>query len=1100
MLKSVLQISLRSIVFTIFLLHTWEVATLTAQLNINSSYHKISTYDGLSSDAVNSTFQDNKGYIYISTSNGLDRFDGKNIKSFRKDPQDKSSLIFNNVLSTILDSKGRLWVATRGGLCIKNEDDSFNHLSVGKHLSNGNVTALFEDSKDRIWVGQQNGLFLYNEANNNFKAFNYAEEDTTSLGLDSVESIFEDDKGNIWVSTWAGGISVLDERDPDQLQFKRLNLGTKHKIGGGVFPHLFQDEIGRVWTFKNDNLLVEIKFPIEKNILECDIDEIEFVNHPLEPELSDYQIFTLTYVKDNFLILSTNHGLKQIDVKAFKQPGDTDLTKYYKSFGSDLDYTRCFDIRKDDSGIVWLSTDNGLFKLLNNIEGSIAKVIKPFCKSKDLQVMTLGINKGDNQKWVGTNRGLYKFNKDFMDFEKIQLDHTSFNDVGISAYHQDYNGTIWAGTYTGKLCSIKNGEKAKEHHLVSLSNPSKRNIIWGILLIDDKLWLSTDQGLLVFDPSTKEYHELFAKNTTGLNGDNVFDVIQDSHKTIWVAYMGGGLTKVYFNEEGKLNFEQKSKGLYSNLILDMELVNDDIWLATVSGLQKYNISRDSFYSNTTLQAAISGAITSITSDELDNIWFSTNEGINHFNIKNQKLATFNAYDGTVTNPSLKCSTNDPSGKVYFGGQDGINVIEPQELIKNEELDKIILTNLTIDNESVSENKIDKYLDEPILNQNIEMTEEITLTQKHINIKFDFIIPDYLNPYMYEYSYKIDNLTPDWINLNHVNSIGVTKFNKGKYTLHIKARDSKGNQYKTKKLIINVLPYTWQTWWFRLTSFLAAIFLIIYFIRLNEKNNKIQKENLEAIVQERTNELENKNEKLQNYIQSNMQLEHFAHAAAHDLKSPMRTISSYTGMLKLKMKGKLEKNESDYINFIESSSKRLIDLVDDMLAFSKINSEKLSIAHYDPKTMVDNVLNQLETNIQEKDAKITIANTTDNVRCDEIKVSRVLQNLIANALKFVPENIKPNIKISIREIGDDIQFSIKDNGIGISKESQDEIFGVFKRIAHDSNYDGTGMGLAICKNIVERHGGRIWIESDTNKGSTFHFTIPKEPHSLYFSYN
>jgi light-regulated signal transduction histidine kinase (bacteriophytochrome) len=206
---------------------------------------------------------------------------------------------------------------------------------------------------------------------------------------------------------------------------------------------------------------------------------------------------------------------------------------------------------------------------------------------------------------------------------------------------------------------------------------------------------------------------------------------------------------------------------------------------------------------------------------------------------------------------------------------------------------------------------------------------------------------------------------------------------------------------------------------------------------------------------------------------------------------MRTITSFIGLIKRRLKDRLSEDEAGYIEHIENGTKRLIKLVDDMLSFAKIKSDNLALEDKNPKVLVENILDQLAVNIQEKNAIVTIHSDVENVYMDEIKIGRVIQNLIANALKFVPKDKQPIIDISIDDFENDTKFSIRDNGIGISEESQKVVFDVFKRVAHDSAYDGTGMGLAVCKKIVEHHSGKIWIDSTEGVGSTFVFTIPKK---------
>jgi len=235
--------------------------------------------------------------------------------------------------------------------------------------------------------------------------------------------------------------------------------------------------------------------------------------------------------------------------------------------------------------------------------------------------------------------------------------------------------------------------------------------------------------------------------------------------------------------------------------------------------------------------------------------------------------------------------------------------------------------------------------------------------------------------------------------------------------------------------------------------------------------------LEKKVAERTKALEI----------SNRELEQFAYVASHDLQEPLRMISSFTQLLAKRYKDQLDSDADDYIDFIVEGSYRMKGLIDDLLTFSRLNTGSRKFQLTDLNQVLDNVLLGLKSTIEDKNAHI-IHDNLPVVNCDPMQIGQLLQNLISNSIKF--HETTPNIYISAEENGKEWIISVSDEGIGIDPKHQQKIFEVFKRLHSREEYVGTGIGLAICKKIVENHDGRIWVESEQGKGANFYFTIPK----------
>lgn len=239
-------------------------------------------------------------------------------------------------------------------------------------------------------------------------------------------------------------------------------------------------------------------------------------------------------------------------------------------------------------------------------------------------------------------------------------------------------------------------------------------------------------------------------------------------------------------------------------------------------------------------------------------------------------------------------------------------------------------------------------------------------------------------------------------------------------------------------------------------------------------------------------IQQKNEQLQKYIDSNLQLENFAYAASHDLREPLRTIVSFSQLLNRKAKDKLSQKEKDYLNFIIRATKNLEVLINDMLTYSRVDSRKHELQKVNLKRLIDLVLSSLNETIKASQAKVILENLPEWVAADPIKMRQLFQNLLSNAMKFQSKGSVPNIFINAQNNSTHWHFSILDNGIGIDPSFHHKIFLIFRRLHPKVVYEGSGIGLAICKKIVEQHEGEIWVESPNQyDGTTFHFTIKKK---------
>ncbi len=259
--------------------------------------------------------------------------------------------------------------------------------------------------------------------------------------------------------------------------------------------------------------------------------------------------------------------------------------------------------------------------------------------------------------------------------------------------------------------------------------------------------------------------------------------------------------------------------------------------------------------------------------------------------------------------------------------------------------------------------------------------------------------------------------------------------------------------------------------------------------LKKAHNELQQwsEELERRVQERTVQLEQRSQELD---RSNKELEQFAYVTSHDLREPLRMMTSFAQSLEKRYKDKLDKTADDYIQFIVDGAARMQRLIDDILIYSRVSTRTLPFEPVEMEEILRNALVNLRAATEEAKAKIA-HDPLPVIYADPSQMGQVMQNLIGNAIKFHREEESPVVHISAKQEGKESVFSVKDNGIGIDPELFGRLFNLFQRLHPQDKYPGTGVGLAVTKKIVQRHGGRIWAESQPGKGSTFYFNIPLE---------
>ena len=255
-------------------------------------------------------------------------------------------------------------------------------------------------------------------------------------------------------------------------------------------------------------------------------------------------------------------------------------------------------------------------------------------------------------------------------------------------------------------------------------------------------------------------------------------------------------------------------------------------------------------------------------------------------------------------------------------------------------------------------------------------------------------------------------------------------------------------------------------------------------QLNEKNEESEEQ--QKSISEHADALKKIEEQL---TKTNKELETFAYSASFDLKEPLRMVKMYTEFLKRSFKNQLQSNQLEYIGFITNGVTRMQNLLDDLLLYSRMGKNADDVKNVDMNERLDVVKHNLTVLIQETKAEV-VCQELPHIKASETEMSQLFQNIIANAIKFRKQNELPKICVRVEETEKEYVFSIEDNGIGIKEEYQEQVFALFQKLHSSAVYEGSGIGLATCKKIVENMGGKMWLTSTENVGTTFFFTLPK----------
>jgi len=1087
------------------------------QSNSKITFNNLIKKDGLPSSTVRSIENDKLGFLWIATNDGLCRYDGPDVfKVYRKSKtsnQSMNSLESDNIRTLLCDESGLLWIGTwYGGISTFNPSTNqwrtFRHdVNDSQSIDHDEVLAIFEDSKKRIWVGTENGLNLFNRETSKFERIALSNSKKERLSSTAVISITEDDNGWIWVGTWSNGLHLLLENENGDLTFnssRQINLPFNREANN-VWC-VYQDKSGRYWLGTHGGGLILMSIPSQAS------NKISDQNwspnyHQYLPQsqnarnLRSNAVQSIMQDSQGKLWIGTTHGLYCINEDKLPKIGNKDPIpldlEFFLNSPKDpqsIVGNNIVEINEDDQGLIWIATTDGLSQInlhsnqFVNLDFTNLEHGLPFSSN-------LVFDKR-NRLWVAaSNEGLLQYT---VENGNLVLQKENLSDLILGKEVQTIftpdKEWMYIGTEKGVTALEIRTNKVSYYPLV-ISDKSVKSLNITSIYVDSKkfIWVGTKIGLFKIHPKTKAFniYEPIKNVPSSISDHPVNHIMEDKYGDIWIATYKG-LNRVINKDEEDLKFEKffynemnPEKGPIDNQIMYLKHINNYLYVGTVSGICRYNYSTKKFESFDNSKQKY--WVRSIEKGLNNSLWISTNEGLIHRSENDNSFRVYDKEDGLESSTfQLGSSCVDNQGKLYFASYQGLVHFNPKDITRNVTPPSVYITEVV--------KMTSKGLE---TNEGIQKNK-ITLDHDTYRLSINFTAINYDRADKNKYEYRLEGFEDQWNEAKLGTPIVYTSLKPDDYTLKVRAANSDGiwNKEGTELEITQNAAY-WETWWFRILFLIAFISLLSLFTYWYTSNIKKHNEELQIFNKNLNEEISNRKkieQTLNDYNtelkRSNKDLEQFAYISSHDLKEPLRSIGNFSSLLAKKYDDKLDKDAKTYLSFIQNGVKRMNEVIESLLTYSTVGKKDSVYNTFDLNPLVKNKINDLSRLIKDKNAKVVI-NELPSIIAQKEQIGMVFFNLINNAIKFNIQE-QPLVVISQEKSDDDKfwKFSVKDNGIGIKEEYQEKVFDIFNRLHGKEEYEGTGIGLAICQKIITRHLGKIWFKSELDKGTSFYFTIKK----------
>ncbi|MDT0689989.1 two-component regulator propeller domain-containing protein [Salegentibacter sp. F188] len=1036
--------------------------------NDDLSFHLLNISSGLSHNFVNDIAQDSLGFIWIATIDGLNRYDGNRFIHYKGSYNDSLTGLTNNYVEQLkFKSSGELLIATDEGLNIYNfRKDKFTVVSNQDGLLTNSVSALALGPDGNPIIGTYRGGIQFAKKDWNIQTIKEKFGKDFPLSSSEISSMTMQGDSILWIGTFNNGLNKFSYKTNTIIH---LNSGEEN-FSFSTINNLYTDLSGNLWIGSREGLEVITG--------KGDTIKLNKGNSPSK-SLSDDDI--LCFEEDDLgqmWIGTRNGGLNIINIASLIKPDQDPEIKWFLpgTDGSSV-YNRTVSvITRDRDNNMWLGTPTGINYV--NPGGEPIKLIqRNVSATESLSHDRIGAlaRSNNNMIWVGTDGGgLDLYNSEtgeIKNFNHKENNSQSLSNNYIISVLEDSNNRVWVGTYQGGLNKLDKRNDTWTHYLQG--SPSEGSDVREIFESrNNSLWVGTNRGGLYKYNAYKDQFDYIQS----LGKIDIRDIDEDCAGNLWLATFGSGIIKydpikdtvVFFNQD---NLE----GLSTNVVFSITVLNNkDILAGTrYGGLLRFDPEKKEVKTFTEREGLSNNTVSSMVMEDENLIWLGTYNGICRYNVQTNEILNISSMNNVQNGEfNIGAAIKSATGKIYIGGNNGLNILNPEDFGTKNSIYPIVFEELKILNESAP---IGSKKEGYILEEAIPFQKEIVLQHNQNSFSVDFAALKYPEAKNINYSYKLENYNDFWIDTQGSGVANFTSVPPGEYNLVVKTNSGMGEE-AFQNLLISIVPPFWKT----LPAYILYILIIAIILWLSSRYYTERVHLRNSLI------FEKKQRQLEHDL--NEERLRFFTAFSHELKTPLTLILAPVENLISK-----ERNEDLKQNllFIRRNAKKLFQSINKLLEFRKAEEglSQLNCSNHDlPGNLLKWVQNYLPL-AKEKDISLEHSLPQEKILAyiDLEKIEVIVNNLLSNAIKYCKKGGRVKVVLSIEEVNFKIQVS--DTGTGITSNDLTHIFDWYYRSDSTVKKNGTGIGLALSKRFAELHNGDIMVSSVPQKETIFTLSIP-----------
>lgn len=1048
----------KATIFTALAIFSVLSITSGATDNPYVSFSHISAEEGLSQVSVNDIYIDEFGFVWIGTNCGLNCYNGRDIRKFRMEKGNPNSLFCNNVYRLSGNGRGKIYIVCTEGLAeLDLESICFRTLMTGE------IKSVFYDKA--LYIGFGNKILKKEDGGDSFMPFLSLPD-----SISEISSIITADDGAMWIGTAGNGVYVLDQD----------SLRLRHPVTEGNITNIYQDSEGYIWIGSWEEGLYRI----------APDNTVTMFRHKENDRQTIASDFVRCCCEDGSgrLWAGTFTGLDCID----KSTGKIWHYTADRSRSDGLSHSSVWCLRKDSQGNIWAGTYFGGVNCFNPEYSIFTKYVESSVEGNGLSSSIVGKMTEDKNGnlWIATEGGgvnyLDRKSRKFRWHQKDgKPDSLSENNIK-SLYYDPDKEILWAGTHIGGLnmLDISTGKFRTYRSSPQNGTSLPSDIIRDILPYGDSLIIATENGVCTFDCKSGKCRRLFTDMEEEALIKKVTDILMDTNGNLWLATMGEGVFK-YRLESGEIKrycHDTATPGTISNnsIYSIFQDSTGNLWFSTSgSGMDRFVPGSGTFTNyDRENNGLVSDCVYQICESPFSgNLLLITDSGFSVFNSTTGKAGSYDICNGfpfTSANENALQITKD--GEIFIGSAQGMVSFRERCLDLPEKPYSIYFSGLYVNGNAVNPKDGNGIL------------EKSLLYEKHLRFKSDVSMfsievttSNYLAANRHNLEYRLEGFSQTWNPLRNGNTITYSNLSPGKYRLVVRTEGDTGPA-SSVCLDITVLP----PWYSSASAYTAYILLaaLVLMLAVNFYKDRVRLRTSLEYEQKRNQDIKALNQSKLRFFTN----------ISHEIRTPLTIIIAEAESIML---NKQDFTPSLYkkILSIYKNSIQLRELISELLEFRKQEQGhmKIKAAPHNIVYFINELYLLFNEYASSKGLKLTYIKEIERLEVwyDQKQMQKVFSNLLSNAMKYTEPGGAITVRVYSKEGRAIIEVS--DTGCGIAAQEQDKIFDSFYRIdrpaEEDQTKEGSGIGLALAKGIVELHYGEISVTSKAGAGSTFRISLP-----------